>query len=573
MFAYYKQTHKKRTMTSNKKQTTNQNTHGSFLKLIENNIRNNWDIEALTDYKGETLKYKDVALSIARLHILFEYAGVKKGDKIALCGRNSSNWGVVFLATLTYGAISVPILHEFKADNIHNIVKHSDSVLLFVGENVWENLDESAMPQLKGIVSISDFSILVSNNSNLTKAHENINKLMGKKYPKSFDKSQIKYHRDNPEEIAYISYTSGTTSFSKGVMIPYRSLWSNMMFAHANMPLKPGDCHVCMLPLAHAFGLLFSFLFEFTRGCHTYFLTRTPSPKIIFSAYAEVKPNLIITVPLIVEKVVKKAILPKLNTNPMKMAMHVPLLKEYILQGVRRKLLELFGGNVLELVIGGASINEEVETLLQRINFPYTIGYGMTECGPLICYASSATFKKGSCGRPVDRMKVKIDSDDPCNTVGEILVRGDNVMKGYYKNEAATKEALRPDGWMYTGDLGVMDENNNLTIRGRSKNMLLGPNGQNIYPEEIEDKLNSLPFVAESIVTHQEGKLVALVHPDYNETMAQGLNTSDIVRLMDENRQTLNNMIPKYSQIASIKIYPEEFEKTPKRSIKRYLYT
>jgi long-chain acyl-CoA synthetase len=498
---------------------------------------------------------------------------VKKGDKIAICGRNSSNWGVVFLATLTYGAVSVPILNDFKADNIHNIVNHSDSVLLFVGDNVWENIDESAMSKLKGIISIADFSLLVSRSSNLEKAHENINRLMGKKYPKAFGKSQVVYHKDTPDEVAYISYTSGTTSFSKGVMIPYRSLWSNIMFAHDNMPLQPGDCHVCMLPLAHAFGLLFSFLFEFTRGCHTYFLTRMPSPKIIFNAYAEVKPNLIITVPLVVEKVVKKAILPKLNTRMMKVALRVPLLNERIMQTIRRKLMDLFGGNLIELVIGGAAINEEVESLLQRIKFPYTIGYGMTECGPLICYASSASFKKGTCGRHVDRMTVKIDSDNPTSIVGEIMVKGMNVMCGYYKNETASREALGTDGWMHTGDMGVMDATGNLTIRGRCKNMLLGPNGQNIYPEEIEDRMNSLPFVAESIVTQQEGKLVALVHPDYNETMAQGLTSTDVVRIMEENRNTLNSMIPKYSQIASVKIYSEEFEKTPKRSIKRYIYT
>src|SRR5574344_665728 len=424
-------------MSKDKKKEIGQSSQNSFLKLIEDNIRDNWDIDALTDYKGGTLKYKDVAQSIARLHIIFEQTGVKKGDKIAICGRNSSNWGVVFLATLTYGAVSVPILNDFKADNIHNIVNHSDSVLLFVGENVWENIDESAMPKLKGIISTADFSILVSRNSNLNKSHENINKLMGKKYPKTFGKSHIRYYKERPEDIAYISYTSGTTSFSKGVIIPYRSLWSNIIFAHDNMPLKPGDKHVCMLPLAHAFGLLFSFLFEFTRGCHTYFLTRTPSPKIIFGAYAEVKPNLILTVPLIVEKVVKKAILPKLNGRMMKMALHVPLLKEQIRQDIRHKLLSLFGDNLLELVIGGAAMNEDVEKLLHQIKFPYTIGYGMTECGPLICYASSATFKLGSSGRPVDRMEVKIDSDDPCNTVGEILVKGMNVMTGYYKNDTS----------------------------------------------------------------------------------------------------------------------------------------
>lgn len=545
----------------------------SFLYYIEKSILANWDKEALTDYKGGTLKYKDVALSIAKLHVVFEYAGIKRGDKVAICGRNSSNWGVVFLATLTYGAVSVPILNDFKADNIHNIVNHSDSVLLFVGENVWENIDESSMPKLKGIISIADFSLLVSRSNNLNKTCANLEKLMLNKYPKEFGKSHINYHKDKPEELAYVSYTSGTTSFSKGVMVPYRSLWSNIVFAHDNMPLQPNDNHVCMLPLAHAFGLLFSFLFEFTRGCHTYFLTRTPSPKIIFGAYADAKPNLIITVPLIVEKVVKKAVLPKLNSPIMKIALHLPVLRERIYQSVRGKLMDLFGGNLLELVIGGAAMNEEVEKLLRKIKFPYTIGYGMTECGPLICYSSSASFKKGSCGRPVDRMKVKINSDNPHKDAGEILVSGMNVMLGYYKNETATKDVLQRDGWMRTGDLGILDKDGNLTIRGRSKNMLLGPNGQNIYPEEIEDKMNSMPYVAECIVTQQDGKLVALIHPDYNETMAKGLNAADVVRIMDENRESVNAIIPKYSQIVSVKIYSEEFEKTPKRSIKRYLYT
>jgi long-chain acyl-CoA synthetase len=560
-------------MSTDKRQKTKQSVQESFLMFIEKSILDYWDKDALTDYKGATLKYKDVALNIARLHVIFENAGIKKGDKIAICGRNSSNWGVIFLATLTYGAVSVPILHDFKADNIHNIVNHSDAVLLFVGENVWENIDESAMPKIKGVISIADFSILVSRSNNLNKAYDNLDKLMMKKYPNALDKSQISYHKDTPEEIAYISYTSGTTSFSKGVMIPYRSLWSNIVFARANMPLGSEGRHVCMLPLAHAFGLLFSFLFEFTCGCRTFFLTRTPSPKIIFGAYAEVKPNLIITVPLIVEKVIKKAILPKLNTPLMKLAMHTPLLKERILQGINKKLMDLFGGNLIELVIGGAAINEEVETLLKKIKFPYTIGYGMTECGPLICYASSATFKKGSCGRHVDRMEVKIDSDSPDVKAGEILVSGMNVMKGYYKNEISTNETLQSDGWMRTGDLGIIDSEGNITILGRSKNMILGPNGQNIYPEEIEDKINSMPYVAESIVIQKNGKLVALIHPDYNEVMTNGLTSADVERIMDENRQALNTLIPKYSQIASVKIYSEEFEKTPKRSIKRYLYT
>ena len=544
----------------------------SFLAFIEQSVQKNWNQDAMTDYRGETMTYGEVALRIAKLHLLFEKVGIRKGNKIALCGRNCSHWGVVFLATLSYGAVSVPILADFKADNIHNIVNHSDSVLLFVGENVWENLDERRMPKLKGIIATNDFSILVSRIGSLQKAHRELHWEMEKKYPKGFGSEAVVYHHDRPDELAYISYTSGTMSFSKGVMIPYRSLWSNIQFAHDNMPLKSGDKHVCMLPLAHAFGLLFSFLFEFTKGCHTYFLTRTPSPKIIFAAYAEVNPNLIITVPLIVEKVVRKAILPKLETRSMKMLMHVPLVREWILKAIKEKLSDLFGGNVLELVIGGAALSEDVDRFMQLIRFPYTVGYGMTECGPLLCYASSASFRHGTCGRPVDRMTVRIDSDDQQHTVGEIMVKGMNVMLGYYKNKTATDEALTTDGWLHTGDLGVMDEAQNLTIRGRSKNMLLGSNGQNIYPEEIEEKLNMLPYVAESIVTQQEGKIVALIHPDYALALEQGLSAMDMNRLMEVNRRTLNTLMPNYSQVASVRIFPEEFEKTPKRSIKRYLY-
>jgi len=544
----------------------------SFLNLIAKSIRQNWELEALTDYKGETLRYKDVAYLIAQVHILFDKAGVKKGDKIALCGRNSSRWGVMFLATLSYGAVSVPILNEFKADSIHNIVNHSDAKLLFVGENVWENLDEAKMPNLKGILAINNLQLLVSRSSGLSRASEKLTCLTGKILPKPFTAVAINYFKDRPGDLAYISYTSGTTSFSKGVMIPYRSLLSNIIFAQDHMPIKRSDNHVCMLPLAHAFGLLFSFLFEFTRGCHTYFLTRMPSPKVIFAAYGELRPNLIITVPLIVEKVVRTAIFPQLQKMPTKMMMHVPLLREEILRHIRQKLVDLFGGNLMELVIGGAAINEEVEAFLKQIHFPYSIGYGMTEAGPLICYAPSVSFKQGSCGRPVDRMKVKIDSVDAQRIAGEIIVKGDNVMIGYYKNKQFYNEALTVDGWMRTGDMGVMDEEHNLTIRGRCKNMLLGPSGQNIYPEEIEDKLSSLPLVAECLVVQQEGKVVALIHPDYTQGQQKGLSSAAVEKQMEQNRLTLNTLLPHYSQVAFVKIYPEEFEKTPKRSIKRYLY-
>lgn len=544
----------------------------SFLAFIEHSIRENWDIDALTDYEGKTLKYKDVARQIAKLHILFKEIGIKKGDKIALCGRNSSNWGVLFLATLTYGAVSVPILNDFKADNIHNIVNHSDSVIFFVGENIWEHIDESCMPKLKAIFAISDYSLLASKNKKVIKTTHSLRELMNKTYPGAYKKDNVSYYKDAPEELAYISYTSGTTSFSKGVMIPYRSLTSNMQFAHDNMPLAPGDGHVCMLPLAHAFGLLFSFLFEFTRGCRTYFLTRLPSPKIIFEAYQEVKPTLIITVPLIVEKIIKKGVLPKLEAPSVKMMLRMPVLKEVVLRSIYKKIRDLFGGNFIELVVGGAAMNDEVEHVLRAIHMPYTIGYGMTECGPLICYASSATFKEKSCGRPVDRMEVKIDSKDPSCVAGEVLVHGDNVMKGYYNNPVSTKAALDDDGWMHTGDLALMDGEGNVTLKGRSKNMILGPSGQNIYPEEIEEKLNNMPYVAECIVVQRGAKIVALVHPDYDEALKKNLSNEQIESIMEQNRKTLNDILPRYSSVSEIKIFAEEFEKTPKRSIKRYLY-
>lgn len=543
-----------------------------FISLIRQSILDNWSLDALTDYHGKTFKYQDVAHDIAVLHLFFDASGIKPGDKVALCGRNSSRWGIIFLATLTYGAVAVPILHDFKADNIHNIVNHSEALLLFAGDSIWENLDERSMPQLKGILAISDFSLLTSRSKKLTGVMEDFNNLWHKRYNNRFRKEHVKYHNDQSEALAYISYTSGTTSFSKGVMIPYRSLLSNIRFAQDNMPLQPGDGHVCMLPMAHAFGLLFSFLFEFTKGCHVYFLTRTPSPKIIFQAYQEVKPSLIISVPLVIEKVIKKNVMPKLSTPAMKLALKVPFIRQRILSSVHDKLDNLFGGRFIELVIGGAAVNEEVAHLLHEIRFPYTVGYGMTECGPLICYASASTFKEKSCGRPVDRMEVKIDSPDPANIVGEIMVRGDNVMQGYYKNPQATAETLEQDGWMHTGDLALMDGKRNVTIKGRSKNMLLGPSGQNIYPEEIEEKLNNMPYVAECVVVQNAGRIIGLVHPDYNEALAEGLNAERINSIMEQNRKTLNELLPRYSQLAAIKIYAEEFEKTPKRSIKRYLY-
>ena len=544
----------------------------SFIAYIEESIKNNWDLDALTDYKGATLKYKDVARKIEKVHIIFEESGIKKGDKIAICGRNSSHWGVTFLAILTYGAVAVPILHEFKADNVHNIVNHSEAKLLFVGDVVWENLNESAMPLLEGVILMNDFTLLVSRSEKLTHAREHLNELFGQKYPKNFRTEHINYHKDQPRELAVINYTSGTTSYSKGVMLPYSSLWSNTKFAFEVLSMKPGDKLVSMLPMAHMYGMAFEFLYEFSAGCHIYFLTRMPSPKIIFQAFAEIKPNLIISVPLIIEKIIKKNVLPKLETPAMKLLLKVPIVNDKIKSTIREQIINSFGGNFEVIIVGGAAFNHDVETFLKMIDFPYTVGYGMTECGPILAYEDWKRFKPYSCGKAAPRMEVKVLSPDPQSIVGEIVCKGPNVMLGYYKNEEATEQVIDKDGWMHTGDLGIIDEEGNITIKGRSKNMLLGASGQNIYPEEIEDKLNNMPYVAESIVVQQNEKLVGLIYPDFDDAFAHGLTNEDIERTMEENRVALNGELPAYSQIAKIKIYPEEFEKTPKKSIKRFLY-
>ena len=547
----------------------------SFIALIEKSIKKNWDSDALTDYKGVTYQYKDVARKIEKIHILLEESGVKPGDKIAVCGRNMSHWGVTFLATVTYGAVVVPILHEFKADQVHNIVNHSEAKLLFVGDVVWEALDESAMPNLEGIMLMNDFSILVSRSEKLTYAREHLNELFGHKFPKNFRKEHVNYYKDQPEELLVLNYTSGTTSFSKGVMLPSRALWSNVEFGKEklNKILKAGDSVVSMLPMAHMYGLAFEFLYEFCNGCHVYFLTRMPSPKIILQAFAEVKPKIVIAVPLIIEKIIKKNVLPKLETPTMKFLLNVPFVSDKIKEKVREQVMNAFGGNFYEVIVGGAAFNQEVEAFMRSIKFPYTIGYGMTECAPIISYEDWEKFKAGSCGKPAPRMEVQILSRDPQNVPGEIVTRGDNVMLGYYKNQEATDEVIDADGWMHTGDLGVMDAEGNITIKGRSKNMLLGPSGQNIYPEEIEDKLNNLPYVNESIVIQAlDGKLAALVYPDFDAAFANGMTEKQVEEQMEANRVALNAQIAAYEQIARVKIYHEEFEKTPKKSIKRFLY-
>ena len=545
----------------------------SFIAFIEDSIKKNWDSDALTDYKGATLQYNDVARKIEKIHIVFEQVGIKPGDKIAVCGRNSSHWGVTFLATLTYGAVIVPILHEFKADNVHNIVNHSEARLLFVGDMVWENLNEEEMPNLEGIILMNDFTLLVSRNEKLNYARAHLNELFGKKYPRNFRKEHVSYRKDSPEELAMINYTSGTTSFSKGVMLPYRVLWSNTQFAFDVLSLKAGDSIVSMLPMAHMYGLAFEFLYEFSNGVHIYFLTRMPSPKIIFQAFADIKPNLVVAVPLIIEKIIKKSILPKLQTPSMKILMKVPIVNDKIRASIRQKMIDAFGGQFYEIIVGGAAFNQEVEQFLKSINFPYTVGYGMTECGPIIAYEDWKRYKMGSCGKAAPRMELKINSKDPENQVGEIWCRGENVMLGYFKNPEATKEVLTDDGWLRTGDMGVIDSEGNLTIKGRCKNMLLGPSGQNIYPEEIEDKLNNMPYVAESLIIQQtDSKLIGLVYPDFDAAFAAGLDEKGVEQAMEENRLALNAELPAYSQLSRVKIFHEEFEKTPKKSIKRFLY-
>lgn len=543
-----------------------------FIDYIEQSIIKNWDRDALTDYKGITLQYKDVARKIAKFHIVLESAGIQPGDKIAVCGRNSAHWAVTFLATITYGAVIVPILHEFKADNIHNIVNHSEAKLLFVGDQAWENLNEDAMPLLEGIASLADFSSLVSRNEKLTYAFEHRNAIYGQRYPKNFRPEHICYRKDRPEELAIINYTSGTTGYSKGVMLPYRSIWSNVAYCFEMLPVKPGDHIVSMLPMGHVFGMVYDFLYGFSAGAHIYFLTRMPSPKIISQSFSEIKPRVISCVPLIVEKIIKKDILPKVDSKIGKLLLKVPIVNDKIKSLARQAAMEIFGGNFDEIIIGGAPFNAEVEAFLKKIGFPYTIAYGMTECGPIICSSRWENLKLASCGKATTRMEVKIDSPDPKTHAGEIICKGANLMLGYYKNQEATAQIIDVNGWLHTGDLGTIDEEGNVTVRGRSKNLLLTSSGQNIYPEEIESKLNNMPYVAESLIVLQHDKLVALIYPDFDDAFAHGLQQTDIQQVMEQNRIELNQQLPNYSQISKIKIHFEEFEKTAKKSIKRFMY-
>lgn len=544
----------------------------SFNAYIENSIRDNWELTALSDFKGVSYSYKDIARKIEKMHILMNAAGIEKGDKIAICGRNSAHWAVAFFATLTYGAVAVPILHEFKPDNVHHIVNHSEAKLLFVGDAVYENLDKSKMPNLTGIILNNDFSILHSTCEKLLDARHHLNQYFGDKYPERFRREDVAYHKDSPEELALINYTSGSTGFSKGVMLPYRALWNNLKYCYENLFfMKAGDDIVSMLPMAHMYGLMVELCLGFAKGCHIHFLTRVPSPKIIMDAFAEIKPRIVIAVPLIIEKIIRTKIFPMLEKPLMQVLMNIPFLNTKLEHQICAKLEEAFGGNMYEIIIGGAALNGEVEAFLRKINFPYTVGYGMTECAPLISYAHWNIARLGSCGQVIDRTEARIDSPDPANIVGELQIKGDSVMHGYYKNPDATEASFTPDGWLKTGDLALLDADNYIYIKGRCKSMILGPSGQNIYPEEIEARINNLPYVNESIVIDQEGKLVALIYPDFENAEKQGLS-DQIETLMEENRVAVNKILPSYSQISRVKIFYEEFEKTPKRSIKRYLY-
>lgn len=544
----------------------------SFIQLVEESIRANWDRDALTDYKGATLQYKDVARKIEKMHILFEHAGIKKGDKIALCGRNSANWTATFLGVVTYGAVAVPILHEFKADNVHHIVNHSEARMLFVGDQVWEMFNEAAMPNLEGIIELKNFDLVVSRSERLTYAREHLNEEFGKKYPCRFRAEQVSYRREEPEELAVINYTSGTTGYSKGVMLPYRSIISNIVHIDRKVGLKPGDSIVSMLPLGHIFGLVFDFLYGITRGAHLWFLTRMPSPKIIAESFAIIRPRVIACVPLIVEKIFKKNILPKVDNKLGKLLLKLPIISDKIKEQIRQQAMEVFGGNFIEIVIGGAPFNPEVEAFLRKINFPYTIAYGMTECAPLICHSRWDEILYTSCGKTVANMETRVISEDPERIPGELVCRGMNVMLGYYKNETATAQTIDKDGWLHTGDMAIKDAEGNIFIKGRCKNMLLTASGQNIYPEEIETRLNNMPYVNESLVILKENKLVALVYPDNEDAFSHGMNKKQLEEALELNRIELNKVLPAYSQITQVKLYPEEFEKTAKKSIKRFLY-
>lgn len=546
----------------------------SFNSYIEKTIKDNWNLDALTDYQGITLQYKDVARKIEKLHILFANSGVEKGDKIAISGRNSAHWAVAYFAALTYGAVAVPILHEFNAEQIHNVVNHSEAKLLFVGDVVVKTIVADEMPGLEGIINLPDFSIHTQRSEKLVYAREHLNELFGKKFPNAFKPEDIEYHRDSADELALINYTSGTTGFSKGVMLPYRAIWSNVEYClrMIGKPVKRGDNVLSILPMAHMYGMAVEFLFPFVHGCHIYYLTRLPSPSLIAQAMADVRPAIVVSVPLVVEKIIRKHIFPKVQNNTVKLLMTMPVISKKVKQRICEQVMNVFGGKAYEVIVGGAALNQEVEQFLHLIGFPITVGYGTTECAPLITFSDYKDFQPGSCGMAVDNMEVRIESSDPENVAGEVVAKGTNVMLGYYKNDEATRRTIDDNGWYHTGDLGTISSDGHLYLKGRIKNMLLGANGQNVYPEEIEDKLNSMSLVSESIIVQRGDKLVALVHPDYDEVHEMGFSDSDIAHVMEQNRQEINAIVPAYCKLSAIQIHKEEFAKTAKKSIKRYLY-
>ena len=541
-------------------------------QIIENAVRKYWEELALTDFNGISLQYRDIARKVAKLHLLFEQAGIVEGDKIALCGKNSTQWSVAFIAALTYGAVPVPILHEFKPDSVHHILNHSDSRILFTDVHIYEHLDVDKTPQIDGVFDISDYSLLFSKQESINYARAHLNELFGKRYPERFTREDVIYKKPDMEQLAIINYTSGSTGLSKGVMIPYRAISSNIDFALTKLAfLGPGDKTICMLPLAHMLGLSIELLHPLSKGCHVFFLTRIPSPKIIMDAFASTRPRLIVTVPLILEKIIKTKVFPLLEKPYMKLLLTVPFVNDRLLGKIKERLTETFGGQLFEIIIGGAALNADVERFLRRIGFPYTVGYGMTECAPLISYAGHEINRPGACGLPVSNIEIKVDSPDPENIAGELLVHGSNVMLGYYKNPQETADALR-DGWLHTGDICNVDSDGFIYIRGRNKNLILGPSGQNIYPEEIEQQLNNMPYVNESLIVDRQQHLVALIHPDYETAAQQGIEADKLPDIMKENIVLLNKDLPAYSQIADFEIMEQEFEKTPKRSIRRFLY-
>ncbi len=545
----------------------------SLNALFEASFKKYWDFKALTNFKGDTIYYRDLARRIQMVHLEFERCGLRRGDKVAVCGRNQINWAVALLATLTYGAVAVPILHEFKPGNIQHLVNHSDARIFFVGEQVWEGLSASEMPNLEAIIGLNDFDILYTADGVITQEREQIMELYKQKFPHDLKASDIKYYKDSPDELALINYTSGTTGFSKGVMLPYRSLLSNVLFAYDVLPgVGNGASVVSLLPSAHMYGLMFELLYEVSNGAHVYFLTRIPSPRVISEAFSTVKPKIIIAVPMIIEKIYKQKLLPLLNRPSIKVMLRMPFIDHKIKKRIHDELVQAFGGEFMEVIIGGAPFNHEVEPFLKSLDFPFTVGYGLTECGPIATYAPWYTRPLYSCGKAAPRMSIRIDSSKPDSVPGEIQLKGDNVMMGYYKNPEASAQVMTPDGWFRTGDVGVMDAQGFLYIKGRSKNMILGPNGQNIYPEEIEGSINNMSYVNESLVIMENDQLVALVYPDFEKAAADGLPDSAMDATMEAMRSQINMELPKYSQIAKVRIVPEEFEKTPKRSIKRFLY-